>query len=124
MWKEFQEFIDRGNVVDLAVGVMMGSATTAVVNALVDDVLSPIIGVFLGGVDFAGLSITIGDAQIMYGSFLNALGSFFVIAFVLFLIVRGINRMHFNRDKKAEDEPKTPSEVEVLQDILAELKAR
>ncbi len=120
MWKEFKDFIDRGNVMDMAVGIIMGSATTTVVNALVDDILSPIIGMFLGGVDFSNLSVTVGDANIMYGSFINAIINFLIVAFVLFLIVRTLNRM--DGEKKAkEEEDKGPSEIELLQQIRDEL---
>ncbi len=119
MWKEFREFIERGNVMDLAVGVIMGAATTALVNSLVDNILSPIIGVFLGGVDFGALSIDIGNAHIEYGAFLNALMNFFIVAFVLFLIVRGLNRLERGQDSPEED--KGPSEIELLTQIRDEL---
>ncbi len=114
MWKEFKDFLNRGSVMDLAVGVIIGAAVTAVVNSLVEDIISPIIGMFLGGVDFSNLSWQIGDAQILYGAFINALINFFIVAFVLFLIVRSFNKIN---KKKEDDAPSGPTEVELLQQI-------
>ena len=91
MLKEFRDFISRGNVLDLAVAVVMGTAFTAIVNSLVNDVIMPIIGMIIGGVDFTSLSITIGEAQILYGSFIQAVINFLLIAFVVFLLVKAIN---------------------------------
>lgn len=94
MLKEFKKFISRGNVLDMAVGIIIGSAFTAIVTSLVNDILTPLIGIVLGGVNFAGLSVTIGSAQIMYGAFIQAIINFLLIAFALFMIVKGINALH------------------------------
>ena len=80
MLKEFREFIARGNVMDLAVAVVMGAAFTAIVNSLVDDIIMPLIGVLMGGIDFSTLSIQVGDATIMYGNFIQAVINFLIIA--------------------------------------------
>jgi len=85
MWKEFREFVMRGNVLDLAVGVIIGS--------LVNDILMPLIGLLLGGIDFSGLAITVGSAQVKYGSFIQTIIDFLIIAFVIFMIVRGANSL-------------------------------
>lgn len=110
MLKEFRDFITRGNVMDLAVAVILGTAFTAIVNSLVNDIIMPIIGIILGGVDFTALAITVGDANITYGNFIQAIINFLLIAFVVFLIVRSLNRM---MPKKAAA-PAGPTNEEVL----------
>jgi large conductance mechanosensitive channel len=120
MIKEFKEFIMRGNVIDLAVAVVIGAAFTAIINSLVADIITPILGVLMGGVDFAGLSVTVGDAVIGYGNFIQAIINFLLVALVLFLIVRSINAMQARRAREAEAaEPPAPSAEEVL---LAEIR--
>lgn len=93
MLQEFRQFISRGNVIDLAVAVVMGAAFTGIINALVGDILTPLIGVLMGGVDFSSLSITVGEAQILYGAFIEAVINFLIVAWALFVVVRGINRL-------------------------------
>ncbi len=110
--KEFIEFINRGSVVDLAVGVAVGGAFTAIVNSLVNDIVMPIVGLIAGGVDFTGLAIRIpnffgtGDeAVIRYGNFLQNVIEFLVIAWVIFMIVKTMNRINRKKDaKKAKEE--------------------
>ena len=92
MLKEFRDFINRGNVVDLAVAVIIGGAFGAIINSIVKDLLMPLIGIILGGIDFASLSVKVGSAVLTYGNFLQALINFLAIAFVLFLIVRSMNK--------------------------------
>ena len=93
MLREFRDFVSKGNVIDLAVAVILGAASTAVVNSLVNDIIMPLIGILLGGIDLTTLTITIGSAVVAYGMFLQALINFFIIAFVVFVIVRTMNRM-------------------------------
>lgn len=109
--KEFIEFINRGSVVDLAVGVAVGGAFTAIVNSLVHDIIMPIVGLIAGGVDFTGLAIRIpnffgtGDeAVIAYGNFIQNVIQFLIIAWVIFMIIKGMNRINRKRDKKAKEE--------------------
>ena len=90
---EFKEFIMRGNVIDLAVGVIIGGAFQAIVSSLVDDILMPLIGIILGKVDFSALVAQVGDAQIAYGKFITAIINFIIMAFVIFLIVKAINKV-------------------------------
>ena len=92
MIREFRDFISRGNVMDLAVAVIIGAAFTAIVTSLVDDIIMPIIGVLMGGVDFTTLSVTVGNAVIAYGNFIQAIINFLIVAFVIFMIVRSINK--------------------------------
>lgn len=108
MLKEFKKFISRGNVLDMAVGIIMGSAFTAIVTSLVNDILTPLIGLIIGGLDFGGLAITIGNASIAYGSFIQAVINFLLVALSLFLIVKAINRFHC----KKEEKPATPTTKE------------
>lgn len=121
MFKEFREFIARGNVLDLAVGVVIGAAFTGIVNSLVEDVVMPPIGLLLGRVDFANLYVNLsgqpvesvaaareaGQAVIAYGLFLNAVIKFLIVAFVVFLVVRWYNRL---RRAKDEGQPPAPTE--------------
>lgn len=112
MWKEFKKFVMRGNVVDMAVGIIIGAVFGAIVKSLVNDIIMPPIGVLIGGVDFSKLQIVLRRAQdgsveaaIRYGTFINVLIEFTVIAFAIFLLVKGINRM-----KAKEETPKAPPE--------------
>ena len=93
MFKEFKEFVMRGNVLDLAVGVIIGGAFGKIVGSLVNDILMPLVGLLMGGVNFSELSVTVGSATIMWGLFLQTVVDFLIIAFVIFLIVKSANRM-------------------------------
>ena len=100
MLKEFKDFAMRGNVMDLAVAVIIGGAFGKIIASLVNDILMPLIGLVLGGVNFADLSFTVKDAVIMYGSFIQAIVDFILVAFVIFMLVRTMNNM-----KKKEPAP-------------------
>jgi large conductance mechanosensitive channel len=106
-------------VLDLAVGVVIGAAFTAIVTSLVGDIINPLIGLIAGGVDFSGLSFGVGDAQFMYGNFINAIIKFLIVAWVVFLIVKAVNRM---MPKKEEAPPAGPSDNDLLKEILETLK--
>jgi len=107
MVKEFKEFVMRGNVMDMAVGVIVGGAFSAIVTSLVDDVIGPIIGMICGGIDFSGLSITVGSAQLMVGNFIQAIINFLIVAACLFAVVKAINTAS-SKFKKPE-EPAAPT---------------
>ena len=127
MLKEFKDFIARGNVMDMAVGIIMGAAFTAIVTSLVDDLVNPLIGVFVGGLDFGGLSFGLGDAQFMYGNFINAVIKFLIIAWVVFLLVKGVNRvanMAQQEEEAPKEEPTGPTQEELLAEIRDALKAQ
>ncbi len=117
MLKEFKEFALRGNVLDLAIGFVMGAAFTAIVNSLVNDLIMPLVGVLLGGLDFTGLAVTVGSASITYGNFIQAIINFLIVAFVLFLIVRSINRL-----QKVEEQAPPPPEPTAEEVLLAEIR--
>ena len=105
MLKEFKEFAIRGNVMDLAIAVIIGGAFGKIVTSLVDTILTPLIGLVMGGIDFSGLKTQIGDAVIEWGLFLQSIIDFIIIAFVIFLLVRAINRLK-------REEPVTPTTKE------------
>lgn len=124
---EFKTFISRGNVLDLAVGVIIGGAFNTIVNSLVNDIFMPIIGIIIGGIDFSGLVLKIGDATIKYGQFIQNLINFLATAFCLFLLVRVINNFHKMKEKNAKkeekkEEPKKSDEVVLLEEIRDLLK--
>ena len=100
---EFKKFIMRGNVIDLAVGVIIGAAFQAIVNSLVDDIIMPVISIFTKGVSFEEWVLTIGDASIKYGNFISAVLNFLIMAFVIFLIVKSINKVSDKFSKKEEE---------------------
>ncbi len=92
MLKEFQKFIAKGNVLDLAIGVIIGGAFGKIVTSLVDDILMPVIGIAIGGKNFSSLSLKIGEAEIKYGNFIQVSIQFLIIAFVIFFIVKAANK--------------------------------
>jgi large conductance mechanosensitive channel len=119
MLKEFKEFVSRGNLVELAVAVILGLAFNAVVQSLVADVFTPLIAAIFGEPDFSSITIPIGESAILIGNFLNAVFSFLVTAWVLFLVIKA-----YNRAFPKEEEPSAPTEVEVLTQIRDELRLR
>ena len=138
---EFKEFISRGNVMDLAVGMIIGSAFTAIVNSLVNHIVMPIIGVIMGGINFENLKIVItpadeaagiAEAAICYGSFIQAIVNFLIVAFVIFLVVRSMNKFREKMEAKkaaeaaaeapAEEEPAAEPEPTTVELLLAEIR--
>ncbi|MBF1141684.1 MAG: large conductance mechanosensitive channel protein MscL [[Eubacterium] sulci] len=120
--KEFKEFISNGNVMSMAVGIIIGGAFTAIVNSLVADIITPLIGMILGGINFSGISITVGSAQLMVGNFIQAVIMFVLTALVIFVMMKGLNKLAAK--KKAADDaeeaaaPAEPSdEVKLLMEI-------
>ena len=107
MLKEFKDFVMRGNVLDLAVGVIIGGAFGKIVASLVNDILMPLIGLIVGGVNFSSLAFTVGSATVSYGNFINNVIDFIVIAFVIFLIVKSANSMKKPAPAPAPAEPTT-----------------
>lgn len=129
MLKEFKTFIARGNVMELAVGVVVGGAFSTIVTSLVDDVIMPIVGMLIGGLDFSNLSITVGDAKIMYGSFIQAVVNFLIIAFCIFLMVKAVNKLTSKIDAKKEkekkkEEAKKAENIVLLEEIRDLLKVK
>jgi len=120
--KEFKEFISNGNVMSMAIGIIIGGAFTAIVNSLVADIITPLIGMILGGINFSGISMTVGSAQLMVGNFIQAVIMFVLTALVIFVMMKGLNKLAAK--KKAADDaeeaaaPAEPSdEVKLLMEI-------
>ncbi len=117
MWNEFKQFAMKGNVMDLAVGVIIGGAFGKIVSSLVGDVLMPLIGLISGGNNLTKLAITVGEAEVKYGQFLQTVLDFFIIAFSIFLFVKVINRF-----KKKEEPVKVEVKVTRQEELLAEIR--
>ena len=133
MLNEFKKFISKGNVIDLAVGVIIGGAFGKIVSSLVNDILMPIIGAIIGGIDFSNLSITIGKAKITYGMFIQNVIDFLIIAFCIFIFIRAINKLTDmthklekgkKKDKEEEKEETQETELSILKEIRDELKTK
>ena len=129
MWKEFKEFAMKGNVIDLAIGVLIGTAFNKIVTSLVNDIIMPVIGIIIGGVDFSDLSLTYHDANILYGSFLQSVVDFLIIGFSLFLAVKLMNKIRDMKSKQEKEEkknlaPTLTKEEELLMEIRDLLRER
>ncbi len=133
MIKEFKEFINKGNVMDMAVGVIIGGAFGTIVTSLVNDIIMPVISLITGGIDFSGWFISLngqkyatlaeaeeaGASVLAYGKFISAVIYFIILAFIIFLIVKAMNKM---KKKKEEEKPAKSDEVKLLEEIRDELK--
>lgn len=117
-FREFKTFASRGNVIDLAVGVMLGSAFSAITNSLINDIVMPFLGIFTSQITFSDLTLTIGGAVIAYGNFIQAVLNFLVMSFVIFCMVKAINRLH----RKKEEAPKAPPKPSNEEVLLAEIR--
>jgi large conductance mechanosensitive channel len=138
MLKEFREFAMRGNVVDMAVGIIIGAAIGKIVSSLVADVIMPPIGLLMGNMDFSQLYLNLsgteyaslaaaqeaGAATINYGLFINAILDFVIVAFVIFMVIRGMNKLKRKAEEAPAEEPKASIEVQLLTEIRDSLRAR
>ncbi|MFV0334875.1 MAG: large-conductance mechanosensitive channel protein MscL [Tropicimonas sp.] len=131
MLNEFRTFIARGNVLDMAVGIIIGAAFTAIVSSLVEDIINPLIGLFTGGIDLSGLGVTIGGGEhtavFAYGNFIMAVVNFLIVAWVVFLLVKAVNAAQDMVTGKDEPEPEAdpePTEKDILVEIRDALKAK
>ena len=137
MFKEFKEFALRGNVVDMAVGIIIGAAFTTIVRSMVDDIIMPPIGVVTGGVDFSNMFVALngehydslaqarqaGAPTVNFGVFINNLISFMIVAFVLFMAIKGMNQLRRKQEEEPATEPPPSQEVQLLQQIRDALVA-
>jgi len=131
MLKEFKEFAMRGNVVDMAVGIVIGAAFTSIVKSLVGDVIMPVVGLVTGGVDFTNIFITLkggsfetlkaaqdaGAVTLNVGLFVNAIISFMIVAFALFMVIKAVNQLKRQQEEAPEEAPPPPREVQLLEEI-------
>ena len=130
MLQDFRDFINRGNVIDLAIGLAIGAAFTAIINSLVGDIFMPLVGALMGGINFEDLAIEIGDASINYGLFIQAIINFLVISVVIFLVIRAVvsvqKELGLDSEEPAElePEPQPSEEVVLLTEIRDLLKER
>ena len=128
--KEFKEFAMKGNVMDMAVGVIIGGAFGKIVSSLVDDVLMPLVGMVTGNVDFTGLVAKFGDGEgaavLKYGQFIQNVVDFLIVAFCIFLMLKGINKLNRKKEEPtpAPEEPKGPTQEELLAEIRDLLKTK
>lgn len=120
--KEFKEFISKGNVIDLAVGVIIGSAFGKIVSSLVDNIIMPLIGVIIGGIDFTGLTLTVKDATITYGVFIQNVIDFLIIAFCIFMFTKVISKFNKKEEVVEEKPEEKDDKVELLEEIRDLLK--
>ena len=122
---EFKEFISKGNVLDLAVAVVIGNAFNAIVTSLVNDVIMPLVGIIIGGINFSTIMITLGDAHIMIGAFIQNVVNFLIVAFTIFVVVKAFNALHAKTKKneeKKEEAPKKADDILLLEEIRDLLK--
>lgn len=130
--EEFKAFIAKGNVMTMAVGIIIGGAFTSIVNSLVNDVITPFLGIIIGGINFTGIIIQIGEAQLLVGNFIQAVITFLLTAFVIFWLVKFFNKL---TEKKKEEEPApepekepepapTPEDIQLLREIRDLLKEK
>ncbi|MBD5533079.1 MAG: large-conductance mechanosensitive channel protein MscL [Lachnospiraceae bacterium] len=119
---EFKEFISKGNVMTMAVGIIMGSTFTAIINSLVNDIITPIIGMVIGGVDFSGICLTVGSASITLGVFIQAVINFLLTALILFLVVKAFNRFQRKKEEVPKKDPEPSAEEKLLTEIRDLLK--
>lgn len=134
MLNEFKSFIARGNVMDLAVGIIIGGAFTTIVNSIVNDIIMPIVGLIIGGIDFSNYFLPLSDsvtavtleearkqgAVFAYGSFITAVINFLILAWIIFLMVKGVNRMRVSENKKPVEDAPAPPPADVL--LLTEIR--
>ena len=118
MFKEFKEFISRGNVIDLAVGVIMGGAFGKIVTSLVNDIIMPLVGAIIGGINFTELSIKIKDSNIMYGNFIQNIVDFLIIAVCIFIMVKLVNKLNDLTKKKEKEKKEVVEEVKKSDEVL------
>ncbi|MCQ2291038.1 MAG: large-conductance mechanosensitive channel protein MscL [Muribaculaceae bacterium] len=116
--KEFKEFAVKGNVMDMAVGVIIGGAFGKIVTSVVDDLLMPLVGMLTGGVNFTDLSVKVGEATLKYGNLIQNVLDFLIVAFCIFLMVKGINKLK----KEPEPEPEAPAEPSAEEKLLTEIR--
>ena len=126
-FEEFRTFISKGNVIDLAVAVVIGNAFNAIVSSLVDDIIMPFVGLIIGGIDFSDIKVTLGEANIMFGKFIQNIVDFLIVALTIFVVVKAFNKLQEKtkkKEEKKEEQPKKSDETVLLEDIRDLLKKK
>ncbi|PID16066.1 large conductance mechanosensitive channel protein MscL [Sporosarcina sp. P34] len=121
MWKDFKEFAFKGNIFDLAIGVVIGAAFGTIVSSLVENIMTPLIGILLGGLDFSSLSYTIGDAQIKYGLFIQSIIDFLIVAGSIFVFLRVLMKLKMKPAEIVEEEPEEKP-LDMKEELLTEIR--
>lgn len=118
-FKHFKDFAFKGNIIDMAVGVVIGSAFSKIVNSLVADIIMPLVGILIGGTNFRGLSATVGDANVTYGNFIQTVVEFLIISFSIFVVISALDKIFKKKeiDKEPEPESKKSDETVLLEEI-------
>jgi large conductance mechanosensitive channel len=119
---EFKAFAMKGNVVDLAVAVVIGAAFGKIVSSLVENIVTPLIGVLVGGIDFTGLSVMVGDANITYGVFIQSVFDFMIVAFAIFMAIKALKKLEKPAESAPAEAPKTPEDILLLREIRDSLR--
>lgn len=119
---DFKKFISKGNVVDLAVAVVIGNAFNKIISSLVNDIIMPLVGVIIGGIDFTDIKLTIGSESILFGSFIQNVIDFLIIAFSIFLVVKLMSKFQHKKEEEKVEPPKKSDEVILLEEIRDLLK--
>ncbi|MET3574215.1 large conductance mechanosensitive channel protein MscL [Bhargavaea ullalensis] len=121
MWKDFKEFAFKGNILDLAVAVVIGAAFGKIVSSLVENIITPLVGILVGGIDFTGLAFKVGNAKVTYGVFLQNVFDFLIIAFAIFMVLRLLSKLKQTKEEEeAEEEEK--QEADVKEELLREIR--
>ncbi|WP_213421741.1 large conductance mechanosensitive channel protein MscL [Bhargavaea massiliensis] len=120
MWKDFKEFAFKGNIIDLAVAVVIGAAFGKIVSSLVENIITPLIGILVGGIDFTGLTLTVGKASVTYGIFLQNVFDFIIIAFAIFMVLRLLTKLKREKEEEVVEEPE--EELTVQEELLREIR--
>ena len=124
--KEFKEFISKGNVLDLAVAVVIGNAFNAIVTSLVNDIIMPLVGIIIGGINFSSIKVTVGNADLMIGNFIQMIVNFLIVAFTIFVVVKSFNKLQQKtkkkEEKKEEEKPEKADDIVLLEEIRDLLK--
>lgn len=122
-FKEFKTFISKGNVLDLAVAVVIGNAFNTIITSLVNDIIMPLVGIIIGGIDFTDIKLTIGSEAILFGNFIQNVVNFLIIAFSIFVIIKVFNKLTKKKEKeKQKEKPKKPDDIILLEEIRDLLK--
>ncbi|MFS0752367.1 large conductance mechanosensitive channel protein MscL [Oceanobacillus sp. 1P07AA] len=121
MWKEFKEFAFKGNIIDLAVAVVIGGAFGAIVTSFVENIITPLMGIVVGGIDFTNLKLTVGEAELLYGNFIQSFVDFIIIALSIFLAIKFLTKFKRQKEEEAEEVVEELSKQEVLLEEIRDL---